>query len=472
MEVKVNDISDKEFTVDIILKKEDYFEEFKKNLSLYKNNVRRNGFRNNANTPIEVIYREYGISALENICDKLVNNELKKIIGDKKFENKTLYNPIVIESTFPTNKISTDFNNVQELKFKYILGYIDKIDIDELSKKLKDSGIDINVEELVCDTIDEDLIKKMSNQFKFAYFIGNDKKNSEDDTIVFLNDENNKELILHVKGVKIDNKEIDLYNKKIGDTIEINVEDENSLKLDDEVVNSVLEYKLKKGLNKFTVKHIVEFKEKEIKNDLLNRYLCKKFELDKNNDNWLIENIDFDKITNNNFNDSDLDKDYIEKIKGLIFAYSNYFLKKLNRGRIREKILEVFKIDVPKEYLKQRVKSILKVDNEDILNKYVEVLSTNNILENIISALIKKFEIKCTDDDVKKYIEVKKYMENSQETNIINNAFISKLKPGTYDRDLSPTDAVLEIKALLKMKDIFKINTKKVSYKEYLDLLK
>ena len=34
--------------------------------------------------------------------------------------------------------------------------------IDELSKKLKDSGIDINVEELVCDTIDEDLIKKMS----------------------------------------------------------------------------------------------------------------------------------------------------------------------------------------------------------------------------------------------------------------------------------------------------------------------
>ena len=52
MNVTVNDISDKEFSVDIILKKEDYFDEFKKNLSLYKNNVKRKGFRNNNNTPI------------------------------------------------------------------------------------------------------------------------------------------------------------------------------------------------------------------------------------------------------------------------------------------------------------------------------------------------------------------------------------------------------------------------------------
>ena len=143
MNVTVNDISDKEFSVDIILKKEDYFDEFKKNLSLYKNNVKRKGFRNNNNTPIEVIYREYGISALEMVCDKLINEELKKITSYKKFEDKILYSPIVTESTFPVNKLTLDFNNVEEMKFKYFYGLMDKINIDEFSKKIKDNNVEV-----------------------------------------------------------------------------------------------------------------------------------------------------------------------------------------------------------------------------------------------------------------------------------------------------------------------------------------
>ena len=468
MNVTVNDISEQEFTVDIILKKEDYFDEFKKNLSLYKNNVKRKGFRNNNNTPIEVIYREYGISALEIVCDKLVNEELRKITSDKKFENKILYSPIVIESTFPVNKLTLDFNNVEELKFKYIYGFVDKIDIDEFSKKVKD----VEVEELVCDKIDEDIIKKMSNQFKFTYFINEDKKISDDDSILFLQDESNNQIAFPSKGVKIDNKELDLINKKIGDVIEINVEDENSLNIDNEVINSVLEYKLKKGINKFKVQHVAEFKEKEIKNDLLNKYLFQKIEFDKNNDNWLIENLELDKITNNNFNDNDIDKDYEEKIKNLIYNYGNYFLKKLNRGRIREKILENITLDLPKTYLKEKAKNITKVNNDEFLDKYVEILSTFYILDNFMSSLIKKFDIKCTDDDVKKYITLRKYMEKNQEVNIINNAFTSKLKIGAYDKDNNPTDSIIDIKALLKLKEVFKIKTKNISYKEYLDLLK
>jgi len=468
MKVVVNDISDKEFTVDIILKKEDYFDEFKKNLSLYKTNVKRKGFRNNNNTPIEVIYREYGISALEIVCDKLINEELKKITSDKKFENKILYSPIVTESTFPVNKLTLDFNNVEEIKFKYIYGLMDKIDIDEFSKKVKD----VEVEELVCDKVDEDIIKKMSNQFKFAYFINNDKKISDECSILFLKDESNNQIAFPSKGVKIDNKDIDLINKKIGDIIEVNVEDENSLNIDNEVVNSVLEYKLKKGVNKFIVQHITDYKEKEIKNDLLNKYLLKKLEIDKKNDTWLTENLDLDKITNNDFNDNDSDKDYNEKIKNLIFNYSNYFLKKLNRGRIREKILENITIDIPKTYLKEKAKNITKINNDEFLDKYVEILSTYYILDNFMSSLIKKFDIKCTDDDVEKYITLKKYMEYNQELNFINNAFMSKLKIGAYDRDDDPTNTVIDIKALSKLKEIFKINTKKITYKEYLDLLK
>ena len=470
MNVTVNDISDKEFSVDIILKKEDYFDEFKKNLSLYKNNVKRKGFRNNNNTPIEVIYREYGISALEMVCDKLINEELKKITSYKKFEDKILYSPIVTESTFPVNKLTLDFNNVEEMKFKYFYGLMDKINIDEFSKKIKDNNVE--VEELLCDKIDDDIIKKMSNQFKFTYFINNDKKISDDNSIIFLQDEVNNQIAFPSKGVKIDNKDIDLINKKIGDIIEINVEDENSLKIENEVISSVLEYKLKKGINKFRVQHVAEFKEKEIKNDLLNKYLFTKTEFDKTNDSWLIEDLDLDKIMNNNFNDNDIDKNYDEKIKSLIFNYSNYFLKKLNRGRIREKILENVTIDIPKTYLKEKAKDITKVNNDEFLDKYVEILSTFYILDNFMSSLIKKFDVKCTDDDVKKYISLRKYMENNQEVNIINNAFTSKLKIGTYDKDNNPTDSIIEVKALLKLKEIFKINTKKITYKEYLDLLK
>ena len=175
---------------------------------------------------------------------------------------------------------------------------------------------------------------------------------------------------------------------------------------------------------------------------------------------------------NNNFNDNDIDKNYDEKIKSLIYNYSNYFLKKLNRGRIREKILENVTIDIPKTYLKEKAKDITKVNNDEFLDKYVEILSTFYILDNFMSSLIKKFDVKCTDDDVKKYISLRKYMENNQEVNIINNAFTSKLKIGTYDKDNNPTDLIIEVKALLKLKEIFKINTKKITYKEYLDLLK
>ena len=84
----------------------------------------------------------------------------------------------------------------------------------------------------------------------------------------------------------------------------------------------------------------------------------------------------------------------------------------------------------------------------------------------------KKFDIKCTDDDVKKYITLKKYMESNQETTLINNAFTSKLKLGTYDKDNDPTENVLDLKAISKIKEIFKINLKNITYKEYLDLLK
>ena len=469
MEVKVNEITDKDFTVDIVIKKEEYFEEFKKNLSLYKNNIKRKGFRNNNNTPIEVVYREYGISALESVCNKLVNDELKKITEDKKYEDKILYNPIVVESTFPTNKISTDFNNVQEIKFKYILGFIDKINIDDFIKNIKDNNIE--VEELICNSVDDDLVKKMSNQFKFSYFLGDDRKISDDTTVLSLFDEKNIEVILPAKGVKIDDKEIDITNKIVGDTIEINVEDENSLKVDNEIISSVLQYKLKKGLNKFTVKRIVQYKEKEIKNDLLNKYLCSRIELDKKNDNWLIENIDIDKVFYDNYNNNEIDEKYEEKIRDLIFTYSNYYLKKLNRGRIREKLLDVFKIDIPENYFKEKAKSIVKINNEEILRRCVELLSTYNILEIIFTELIKKFDIKCTDDDIKKYTSLKTYMENNQEANVINDSFISKLKPGTFDRNSNPTDDILEIKAILKLKDIFKITVKEISYQDYLNLL-
>lgn len=470
MNVTVDDISEQEFTVDIILKKEDYFDEFKKNLSLYKNNVKRKGFRNNNNTPVEVIYREYGLSALEMVCDKLINEELNKITSDKKFENKILYHPIVIESTFPENKLTLDFHNVEELKFKYIYGFVDKIDIDEFSKKIKNENVE--VEELVCNKIDDDICKKMSNQFKFTYFINEDKKISDNDSVLFLEDDKKIQISFPAKGVKIDDKELDLINKKIGDIIEINVEDENSLKIENEVINTVLEYKLKKGLNKFKVVHVAEYKEKEIKNELLNKYLLTKFDLDKENDKWLIENLDLDKITNNNFKDNDIDKDYDEKIKNLTCNYANYFLNKLNRGKIREKILENISLDLPKTYLKEKAKTIAKVNNDDILDKYVEILTTYYILDNFMSSLIKKFDIKCTDDDVKKYITLKKYMESNQETTLIDNAFTSKLKLGTYDKDNNPTENVLDLKAIFKIKEIFKINIKNVTYKEYLDLLK
>ena len=179
------------------------------------------------------------------VCDKLINEELKKITSYKKFEDKILYSPIVTESTFPVNKLTLDFNNVEEMKFKYFYGLMDKINIDEFSKKIKDNNVE--VEELLCDKIDDDIIKKMSNQFKFTYFVNNDKKISDDNSIIFLQDEVNNQIAFPSKGVKIDNKDIDLINKKIGDIIEINVEDENSLKIENEVISSVLEYKLKKG---------------------------------------------------------------------------------------------------------------------------------------------------------------------------------------------------------------------------------
>ena len=63
-------------------------------------------------------------------------------------------------------------------------------------------------------------------------------------------------------------------------------------------------------------------------------------------------------------------------------------------------------------------------------------------------------------------------MEKNQEVSIINNAFTSKLKIGAYDKDSNPTENVLDLKAIFKIKEIFKIKTKNISYKEYLDLLK
>ena len=468
MNVELKDISDKEFSVDITLKKEDYYEEFKKNLSLYKKNYKRNGFRNN-NTPIEVIYREYGLSSLEQVCNKFINEELKKIQEDKKFENKDLLQPIVMESTFPSNKLTIEFNNVEEIKFKYIYAYIDKLNIDDILKKTKD----IEVEQLKCTKIDDDILKKIVNDYKFAYFIDEDIQISKENSILFLQDENKQQLALPSKGFKVDGKEVELIGKKTGEIIEINIEDENSIDYNLDILKTVIIYKFKKGINKLQIIGISSFTEKEIKNDLLNDRLLKKGIFDKETDKWLVDCIDLDNITNDNFKDDEIDKNYEKKLEALLFSYSNYFLSKLNRGRIREKILENFKIEIPETYLKEKVKSILNIKEEnDFFKQYAEIVLTYNTLNTFFEELIKKFEIKCTDDDIKKYVELKKYIEATEELRIIDNSLSKKVKSGAYDRDNRGVIEINEQMALYKLKDYFKIKEKDITYKEYIDLLK
>ena len=236
MDTNIEKRNDNELYINISIDKDDYSKEFKEVFHNYKDNVKAKGFRYK-NINIDVLFRDLGKKIFNNIINSKISEEFKKIETENKKNNLFLNYPVLIETSYKDKEIMTynDFNNIKTLNFKYISFTNEISNLEDICKKLKS----LNLENLICTEIDKESLFKNSSKLLFSYYISKAITTPVENSAVLLTSTNNEEIVLSVGNTYINNEPLDLLNKKLNDTINININSASDINTNDKILDYI-----------------------------------------------------------------------------------------------------------------------------------------------------------------------------------------------------------------------------------------
>lgn len=461
MKLEVENISENESILNFIFEKKDYIDDLKNGINLIKNNINRNGFRGK-NTPTNILYKEFGNEVINKIIDKKITEEFKKIEEYNKKKDNIMFNPILIESTFPQKKLTENINEIKDFNLKFIYCHLKKISFETIKEKLSD----IKISSLFCSELNDKNLIKISAESALIYITDKEKKRADNNDILEVLGEDNQKLYIPCKCI-INNNQIDLTGKHITEVIELNLEED--IKFSDEIFNLINYNYTKSNKNRFKIVKI--FSKSNINIDKVTSNVIEKLSLEKSKENaeWI---NDFLNIEIPNF-ESNITKNYnnvltFQNIRDIALFQCNLALEDITNFEIKSAIIDKFEINIP-TYIEEKVKKMVN-ENNKLKNEIGTIIKNEIILENIKETLIEKYNLNCSKENIVSYLNINSVLRNTGINNLEKKYFENKLKNKFLISKDSYEEIILGKKAICEIKKLLNIKKKEITYDDFLNI--
>ena len=428
MKITKAKISKTESTIQLILEKKDYINQYELKLKELKKRANLKGFRPGM-VPVQLLKKMYGKGILLEELNKIVSNKINSYIKDQKIK-------IIGEPVPQENKLEDiNIDNIDNLDFDFKIGHLSNFKTESFTKKSKYTLNKIKVEKKIID----ETIKNLQTQYAN---IENLKKITNKSSVYgeISYDDKIKKTLLEIE--ELDNKETNkIIGKSINDIISIDL-----LKLtknNNEKISQILGEKMdiKDSPNKVSIKieNIIERSPAMINSDLFDKIFGK------------------GKIKTKNEFDNEIKK-----------SLSTNYLREsellLNR-EIEKNLVSKYKIEVPTNYVKDWItknndeKTSKKLLNEQF-KQYCNQIKWSYIVDDIIDKNKIKVENKEIVSLAKHQIQNQLQGSGLQEINKDINKFVDNyLKHNNGEN-------YLKIFNQLKSNKVFNLIKEKVSISE------
>ena len=428
MKITKTKISKIESTIQLILEKKDYINQYESKLKELKKRANLKGFRPGM-VPVQLLKKMYGKGVLLEELNKIVSNKINSYIKDEKI--KIIGEPIPQE-----NKLEdTNIDNINNFNFDFKVGHLSDFKTESFTKKSKYTLHKIKVEKKIVD----ETIKNLQTQYAN---IENLKKVTNKSSVYgeISYDDKTKKTLLEIE--ELDNKETNkIIGKSINDIISIDL-----LKLtknNNEKISQILGEKMdiKDSPNKVSIKieNIIERSPAMINSDLFDKIFGK------------------GKIKTKNEFDNEIKK-----------SLSTNYLREsellLNR-EIEKNLVSKYKIEVPTNYVKDWItKNNDEKTSKKLLNEQFEQYCNQIKWSYIVDDIIDKNKIKVENKEIvslaKHQIQNQLQGSGLQEINKDINKFVDNyLKHNNGEN-------YLKIFNQLKSNKVFNLIKEKVSISE------
>ena len=428
MKITKTKISKTESTIQLILEKKDYINQYESKLKELKKRANLKGFRPGM-VPVQLLKKMYGKGVLLEELNKIVSNKINSYIKDEKI--KIIGEPIPQE-----NKLeNTNIDNINNFNFDFKVGHLSNFKIEPFTKKSKYILHKIKVEKKIVD----ETIKNLQTQYAN---IENLKKVTNKSSVYgeISYDDKTKKTLLEIE--ELDNKETNkIIGKSINDIISIDL-----LKLtknNNEKISQILGEKMdiKDSPNKVSIKieNIIERSPAMINSDFFDKIFGK------------------GKIKTKNEFDNEIKKS----------LSANYLRESellLNR-EIEKNLVSKYKIEVPTNYVKDWItKNNDEKTSKKLLNEQFEQYCNQIKWSYIVDDIIDKNKIKVKNKEIislaKHQIQNQLQGSGLQEINKDINKFVDNyLKHNNGEN-------YLKIFNQLKSNKVFNLIKEKVSISE------
>ena len=428
MKITKAKISKTESTIQLILEKKDYINQYELKLKELKKRANLKGFRPGM-VPVQLLKKMYGKGILLEELNKIVSNKINSYIKDQKIK-------IIGEPVPQENKLEDiNIDNIDNLDFDFKIGHLSNFKTESFTKKSKYTLHKIKIEKKIIN----ETIKNLQTQYAN---IENLKKITNKSSVYgeISYDDKIKKTLLEIE--ELDNKETNkIIGKSINDIISIDL-----LKLtknNNEKISQILGEKMdiKDSPNKVSIKieNIIERSPAMINSDLFDKIFGK------------------GKIKTKNEFDNEIKK-----------SLSTNYLREsellLNR-EIEKNLVSKYKIEVPTNYVKDWItKNNDEKTSKKLLNEQFKQYCNQIKWSYIVDDIIDKNRIKIENEEIvslaKHQIQNQLQGSGLQEINKDINKFVDNyLKHNNGEN-------YLKIFNQLKSNKVFNLIKEKVSISE------
>ena len=441
LKIKKTKITTTESNINLILEKDDYINQFEKQLKDLKRKANLKGFRPGM-VPIQLLKNLYGKGVLLEEINKIVSEKINNYIKESKIK-------IIGEPKPEKNEIEKlDINNLKNFIFDFKVGHLSDFKLDSFKKSQKFTLNTIKV--------DKKTIQETIENLKTQYADVNNLKEVTSKSSVYceisFNDKTKKGLLDLEKLDKVESKKI--IGKKSDESILINLK--KLYKNNNDSLSQIIGESIE--LNKFPEKVSIKI------DNIIERAPAK------------INQSFFDKIfgVGKIKNKKEFENEIRKSIEFNYLKETEFFLNK----EIEKKILSKNKIEVPKKYVKEWVsnnndeETSKKLLNEDF-DSYCNQIRWSYIVDEIIDSNKIKVENSEIEEMAKNQIQHQLMSSGMQNMNKDIDKFVDNyLRHNKGENYLKIFNQLKSNKVFNHIKEKVTITKKSITFDKFKDIAK
>ena len=441
LKIKKTKITTTESNINLILEKDDYINQFEKQLKDLKRKANLKGFRPGM-VPIQLLKNLYGKGVLLEEINKIVSEKINNYIKESKIK-------IIGEPKPEKNEIEKlDINNLKNFIFDFKVGHLSDFKLDSFKKSQKFTLNTIKV--------DKKTIQETIENLKTQYADVNNLKEVTSKSSVYceisFNDKTKKGLLDLEKLDKVESKKI--IGKKSDESILINLK--KLSKNNNDSLSQIIGESIK--LNKFPEKVSIKI------DNIIERAPAK------------INQSFFDKIfgVGKIKNKKEFENEIRKSVEFNYLKETEFFLNK----EIEKKILSKNKIEVPKKYVKEWIsnnndeETSKKLLNEDFDN-YCNQIRWSYIVDEIIDSNKIKVENSEIEEMAKNQIQHQLMSSGMQNMNKDIDKFVDNyLRHNKGENYLKIFNQLKSNKVYNHIKEKVTITKKSITFDKFKDIAK